>query len=65
MCLVRWIVDSVKKIMCETFLFCFLKIVSVAEELSAVEQCSDVVEGRDLHHGHAANKSAGSVDMMR
>lgn len=56
--------DSVKKIMCETF-FCFLKIVSVAEELSAVEQCSDVVEGRDLHHGRAANKSAGSVDMMR
>lgn len=47
------------------FLFCFLKIVSVAEELSAVEQCSDVVEGRDLHHGRAANKSAGSVDMMR
>lgn len=45
--------------------FCFLKIVSVAEELSAVEQCSDVVEGRDLHHGRAANKSAGSVDMMR
>lgn len=56
--------DSVKKIMCETFLFCFLKIVSVDEE-SAVEQCSDVVEGRDLHHGRAANKSAGTVNMMR
>lgn len=50
--------------MCETFLFCFLKIVSVDEE-SAVEQCSDVVEGRDLHHGRAANKSAGTVNMMR
>lgn len=47
--------DSVKKITCET-LFCFLKIVSVDE---------DVVEGRDLDHGRAANKSAGSVDMMR